>query len=150
MNHFCKVALFSNSVKSVFSAGCHFRWVYLMVLFLFFYSYLHKKYSLGLSNCKYLLFYQQFEEELVIKHEIRISKNITLILTLYFTDAFINMVKNLQRIPLDVFINRLHLHQDAGKTYSEISKIRSHWKYSKANICMHVKKNIGNLVVTKE
>ena len=28
--------------------------------------------------------------------------------------------------------------------------MRSYWKYSKANICRHMKKNIGDLVVTKE
>ena len=36
------------------------------------------------------------------------------------------------------------------KNYSEISNMRSHWKYSKATICRHMKKNIGGLVVTKE
>ena len=28
--------------------------------------------------------------------------------------------------------------------------MRSYWKYSKAIICRHMKKNIGDLVVTKE
>ena len=60
------------------------------------------------------------------------------------------MAKNLQRVSLDVSINLSYLHQDAGKTYSEISKMRSYWKYSKANIYRHMKKNIGDLVVTKE
>ena len=32
------------------------------------------------------------------------------------------MAKNLQRVSLDVSINLSYLHQDAGKTYSEISK----------------------------
>ena len=57
------------------------------------------------------------------------------------------MVKNLPRVPLDVSIYWCYLHQDAGKTYSEISKMRSYWKYSKATICRHIKKNIGDLVV---
>ena len=35
------------------------------------------------------------------------------------------MVKNIQKVPLDVSINWRYLHQDAGKTYSEISKMRS-------------------------
>ena len=60
------------------------------------------------------------------------------------------MVQNLQRLPLDASINWLYLHQDTGKTYSEISKMRSYWKYSKANTCRHMKNNIGDLVVTKE
>ena len=42
-----------------------------------------------------------------------------------FFRSFINMVKYLQIVPLDVSINWCYLHQDAGKTYSEISKIRS-------------------------
>ena len=61
-----------------------------------------------------------------------------------------NLVKYLQRVPLDVSINRRYLHQDAGKTYSEISKMRSYRKYSKATICRHMKKSIGDVVVTKE
>ena len=69
---------------------------------------------------------------------------------LYFLDTYINLVKHLQNVPLDVFINWCYLHQDAGKTYSEISNMRSYWKYSKATICRHMKKNIGDLVVTKE
>ena len=60
------------------------------------------------------------------------------------------MAKNLQRVSLDVSINLSYLHQDAGKTYSEISKMRSYWKYSEANIYRHMKKNIGDLVVTKD
>ena len=55
--------------------------------------------------------------------------------------------KKLQRVPLDVSIHWHYLHQDAGKTYSEISKMRPYWKYSKATICRHMKKNIGDLVV---
>ena len=35
------------------------------------------------------------------------------------------MVKNLQSFPLDVSTNWSYLHQDAEKTYSEISKMRS-------------------------
>ena len=31
--------------------------------------------------------------------------------------------------------------------YSEISKMRSHWKYLKATICRHMKKKIGDLMV---
>ena len=68
----------------------------------------------------------------------------------YFLDTYINLVKYLQRVPLDVSINWRYLHQDAGKTDSEISDMRSYWKYSKANVCRHMKKNIGDLVVTKE
>ena len=69
---------------------------------------------------------------------------------LHFLDTYINLVKYLQRVPLDVSINWRYLHQDAGKTYSEISDMRSYWKYSKETICRQMKKNIGDLVVTKE
>ena len=51
--------------------------------------------------------------------------------SLYFLDTCINMVKYLQRVPFDVSLNWRYLHQDAGKTYSEISKRRSYWKYQK-------------------
>ena len=57
------------------------------------------------------------------------------------------MVKNFKRVPLDVSIHWRYLHQDAGKTYSEISKMKSYRKFSKATICRHMKKNIGDLVV---
>ena len=50
------------------------------------------------------------------------------------------MVKYLERVPMDVSGNYSYLHQDAEKTYSQISKMRSYWKYSKANICRHMKK----------
>ena len=63
---------------------------------------------------------------------------------LYFLDTYINLVNYLQRVPLDVSINWRYLHQDAGKTYSEISNMRSYWNYSKAIICRHMKKNIGD------
>ena len=43
-----------------------------------------------------------------------------------------------------------YLHQDGIKTYSEISNMRSYWKYSKATICTHMKNNIGDLVITIE
>ena len=69
---------------------------------------------------------------------------------LHFLDTYINLIKYLQRVPLDVSINWLYLHQDARKTYSEISNMRSYWKYSKATICRHMKKNIGDLVDMKE
>ena len=68
----------------------------------------------------------------------------------FIVDTYINLVKYLQRVPLDVFINWRYLHGDAGKTYSEISNRRSYWNYSKATICRHMKKNIGDLLVMKE
>ena len=61
---------------------------------------------------------------------------------LYFLDTYINLVKYLQRVPLDVSINWCYLHQDAGKTYSEISNMRSSWKYFQkqpsAGICKRI------------
>ena len=69
---------------------------------------------------------------------------------LHFSDTYINLVKYLQRVPLDVSINWCYLHQDGQKTYSEISNMAILEVFSKATIRRHVKKNIGNLVVTKE
>ena len=69
---------------------------------------------------------------------------------LHFLETYKNLVKYLQRVSLDVSINWRYLHQDAGKTYSEISNMRPYWKYSNAIICRHMEKNIGDLVVTKE
>ena len=64
---------------------------------------------------------------------------------LYFLDTYMNLVKCLQRVPLDVSTDWRYLHQDVGKTYSEMSKMISYWKFSKATICRHMKKNIGDL-----
>ena len=69
---------------------------------------------------------------------------------LYFLHNYITLVKYLQRVAMDVSSNGHYLHQDAGKTYSEISNMISYWKYSKATICRHMKKKIRDLVVTKE
>ena len=48
---------------------------------------------------------------------------------LFFSDTYINLVKYLPRVPLDVSINRRYLHQDGGKTYLEMSNMRPCWKY---------------------
>ena len=64
---------------------------------------------------------------------------------LYFLDTYMNLVKCLQRVPLDVSTDWRYLHQDVRKTYSEMSKMISYWKFSKATICRHMKKNIGDL-----
>ena len=64
---------------------------------------------------------------------------------LYFLDTYMNLVKSLQRVPLDVSTDWRYLHQDVGKTYSEMSKMISYWKFSKATIYRHMKKNIGDL-----
>ena len=69
---------------------------------------------------------------------------------LYFLDTYINLVKYLQRVPLDVSINWCYLYQDAGKTYSEIWGHKKQIWGHKATTCRHTKKNIGDLVVTKE
>ena len=42
------------------------------------------------------------------------------------------MVKYLQRVSLDVSIKWRYVHQDARKTYSEVLKMRSYWRYQKA------------------
>ena len=60
---------------------------------------------------------------------------------LHFLDTYINLVKYLQNVPLDVSINWCYLH---------LSNMRSYWKYSKATICRRIKKNIGDIVVTRK
>ena len=37
---------------------------------------------------------------------------------LHFLDTYVNLVKYLQRFPLDVSTDWRYLHQNAGKTYS--------------------------------
>lgn len=60
------------------------------------------------------------------------------------------MTKALQRVPLEVSIHWRYLHQDKGKTWSEISKMKKCYaKYSKATISRHMVKNIGDLVPDK-
>ena len=41
---------------------------------------------------------------------------------LYFLDTYMNLVKYLQRVPVDVSINWRYLRQDIEKTYSEKSR----------------------------
>ena len=53
-------------------------------------------------------------------------------------------------VPPKVSIQWRYLHQDAGKTWLEISKMKSYGKYSKATICRHLVKNIGDLVPGNE
>ena len=64
----------------------------------------------------------------------------------YVLDTYIyiqlNMVKKVETVPLDASIHWHYLHQDVRKTYSEISKFRSYWKYSKTTIRRHMKRNI--------
>ena len=50
---------------------------------------------------------------------------------LVFLHTYINVTKYLQRVPLDVSLNWHYVHQVAGKTYSEILKMRYYWKYQK-------------------
>ena len=67
-----------------------------------------------------------------------------------FLDTYVNIVKNLKSFKefhLDVSIYWRYLYQDPGKTYSELSKMRTYWKYVKATICRHMKKNIESLVL---
>ena len=59
------------------------------------------------------------------------------------------MRKVLQRGPLEVSIQWRYLHQDGKKTWLEISTMKSYGKYSKATICRHMVKNIGDLLPDK-
>ena len=59
------------------------------------------------------------------------------------------MTKTLQRFSLEVSIHWSYLHQDGGKTWFEIPKMKSYGKYSKATICRRMVKNIGELAPYK-
>ena len=59
------------------------------------------------------------------------------------------MKKVLQRVPLEIPVHWRHLHQDGRNTWLESSKMESYGKYSKATICRHMVKNIGDLVLHK-
>ena len=59
------------------------------------------------------------------------------------------MTRTLQRFSLGVSIHWRYLHQDAGKSCFGIARMRSYGKYSKATICKHMKKCIGDLAVDK-
>ena len=49
---------------------------------------------------------------------------------LYFLDTYMNLVKCLQRVPLDVSTDWRYLHQDAGKTYSQMSYWHQRWYHT--------------------
>ena len=62
------------------------------------------------------------------------------------------MVKpTLARVPADVSLHWRYLHQDKGLTWSDIhsDRKRGYHKFSKATICRHMKKPIGEKVVDK-
>jgi len=53
------------------------------------------------------------------------------------------------RVPLEVSIHWRYLHQDGRKTWKDISHMKKYSKYSKATICRHMKKSIGDTVIDK-
>ena len=57
--------------------------------------------------------------------------------------------ENFTKVPLKVSIHWPYLHQDARKTWLEISKMKYYGKYSKATICRNMVKNISDLVPVK-
>ena len=60
-----------------------------------------------------------------------------------------SLTKILQRVPLEISIHWRDLHQDGRKSWLEISNMKSYGKYSKATMCRHMVKNIGDLVPDK-
>ena len=50
-----------------------------------------------------------------ISDQTRNKDSLKLMFLLYFLDTYINLVKYLQRVPLDVSINWRYLYLDAGK-----------------------------------
>ena len=55
----------------------------------------------------------------------------------------------LSRVPLAVSIHWRYLHQDQKKTWKEIAALKKYAKYSKATICRHTKRPIGDDVIDK-
>ena len=60
-----------------------------------------------------------------------------------------NLVKYLQRVPLDVSITWHYLHQDVVKNLFRNIKYEIKLEV-KVTICSHMKKSIGDLVVAKQ
>lgn len=64
---------------------------------------------------------------------------------LCFLDAYISMIKNVQIVPLDIFINWYYsltfLHQDVRLN----QKYQKYWKYYKAKTCRQMKKKYWRL-----
>ena len=60
-----------------------------------------------------------------------------------------NLVKYLQRVPLDVSITWHYLHQDVVKNLFRNIKYEIILEV-KVTICRHMKKSIGDLEVSKE
>ena len=56
---------------------------------------------------------------------------------LNFSDSYIFLVKYLQRVPLDVFINWRYLHEDAGKTWT-IRKGHNAMRYHNFNTLPYI------------
>ena len=59
----------------------------------------------------------------MVFHRCENTFNVYIMFLMYFLDNYINLVKYLQRVALDVFLNWRYLHQDAGQTYSEVSNM---------------------------
>ena len=55
----------------------------------------------------------------------------------------------LSRVPLAVSLHWRYLHQDQKKTWKEIAALKKYAKYSKATICRHMKRPIGDDVIDK-
>ena len=66
-----------------------------------------------------------------------------------FREKRLRMTRTLQRVSLRLSIHLGYLHQDTGKRCLEIARMRLYRKYSKATICRHMNKSIGDLAVDK-
>ena len=56
-----------------------------------------------------------------------------------FLDTYLNMVKDLRRVPLDVSIQWRYLHQDTRNTYSKMSKMGSYEVFKSNYLQAHEK-----------
>ena len=52
-------------------------------------------------------------------------------------------------VPIEFSIHWRHLHQDFGKTWREISGLYTYKNFSKATICRHMKKLLGEVEIDK-
>ena len=57
--------------------------------------------------------------------------------------------RKLNRVPLQFSIHWRYLHQDLGKKWYEIQRLPAYRKISKATVCRHMNKAIGDIVIDK-
>lgn len=57
--------------------------------------------------------------------------------------------RSVNRVPLQFSIHWRYLHQDLGKKWYEIQRLPAYRKFSKATVCRHMNRAIGDIVIDK-